>query len=92
MSRESALKSQPEKRTEKYGNQTFLKSDVHLAFHQKVDLTALTINKKERMSFSRVLRILELDPCFHLTELETSVASPTTDDILFRISEAQLAD
>jgi hypothetical protein len=86
------LEHQPQKRTEKHGNQTFLKGDVHLAFHQKIDLTTLAINDKERLSFSRVLRILELDPSFHLTELETTVASPTTDDTLSKISEGQLAD
>lgn len=71
-------------------NQTFLHPDIHLAFHQKVDLRNLEITPKETSSFSRALRVLLLEPSFHLTELETSVASSTGDDALSEISDGQL--
>ncbi|KAF3052225.1 hypothetical protein E8E11_010638 [Didymella keratinophila] len=80
----------PQRRTEQHGNQAFLRNNLHLAFHQKVDLMALSINEKEVLSFSRALRMLDMEPSFHLTELETSLATSTGDDALSQISDAHL--
>lgn len=80
----------PERRTEPYDNPAFLRNNTHLAFHQKIELMALGISEKEMSSFSRALCMLEIEPSFHLTGLETSLAYSTGDPALSQISDAHL--
>jgi hypothetical protein len=80
----------PRSRTEPHANPTFLQYDNHSAYYQKVDLTNLQISEKQISSFTRALRILDLQPVFHLTELEPSLVLSTDDPALSRISDLQL--
>lgn len=70
----------------------FLNVDNHLAFCQIIDLSELGITEKEKLRFARIMRILDLKPAFHITELETLIDPSTQDSELWEICNAQLKD
>ncbi|KAF1929441.1 uncharacterized protein M421DRAFT_4579 [Didymella exigua CBS 183.55] len=81
----------PRSRTQAHQNRAFLKSDSRLAFHQKIDRTSLDLSDEQTSRFARALRILDIQPSFHLTELEPSLDPSSKDGILSKISDKQLS-
>jgi hypothetical protein len=94
-----ALAAPEEARTPTQGRRSvhpsgmFLKCDNHLAYHQTVDPAQFILTEKQRLQFARALRILGLQPQYHLSELQASI-NPTTkdDDDLWTICDKQLPD
>jgi hypothetical protein len=74
-----------------HSNAMFLAGDNHLAFHQIVDPAQLVLTEAQRLRFARALRILGLQPQYHLSEMEASI-NPSTedDDVLWAICDMQL--
>jgi hypothetical protein len=71
----------------------FLKNDNHLAFHQTLDPAQLILTEKQRLRFARALRILGLQPQYHVSELESSIIPSTKDDAaLWAICDKQLPE
>ncbi|KAF2130768.1 hypothetical protein P153DRAFT_395196 [Dothidotthia symphoricarpi CBS 119687] len=82
--------SQQGGRTALSKHSSFLKADNHLAFHQVIDPTTLSINEEQNKRFSRALRILDLKPHWQLTELETLIKPPARDNALWEICDFQI--
>jgi hypothetical protein len=79
-------------RSSAHSNAMFLGNNNHLAFHQTVDPAQFILTEKQRLRFARALRILGLQPEYHLSELETNIdPSNQEDDALWAICDAQLA-
>ncbi|KAF1963081.1 hypothetical protein CC80DRAFT_487488 [Byssothecium circinans] len=79
--------------TASHTNPLFMHDDHHLAFRQSVDPTKLLLSDNQCQRFSKAMRILDLTPHFHLTQMESSIASiasPTSDNSLLEICDFQL--
>lgn len=81
----------PRSRTLPHANPGFIHNDNYSAYHHEVDLAGLQISEKQTSAFTRALRILDLQPVYHLTELEPSLAPSTADTTLAKISNLQLS-
>ena len=79
-----ATQSQPspvsQARAETDKNGAFFKDGNHLAFHKTINLSDLSITEEQKLRFSRAMRILELKPYFHITELEDLIKPTNTAD------------
>ncbi|KAJ8118122.1 hypothetical protein OPT61_g838 [Boeremia exigua] len=75
----------------KRNNKLFMNDDERTAFRQKLDVGKLTVSEKDSYSFTRALRILNIQPSFHLTDLEPSLRSDKVDNTLSKISHLQLS-
>ncbi|XPS72360.1 hypothetical protein M3J09_004525 [Ascochyta lentis] len=82
----------PHSRTARQANGQFLKSGNSLAFYQKLGPTQLEITEEQRTRFARALRVLNLRPHFHLSELERCIDSSTKDARLWEIGDVQIKD
>ncbi len=71
-------------------DQVFLNDDTLTAFRQRLDPAELEIDDKEVTLFIRALRLLNIQPSFHLTELEPSLACQIANETLAKISRLQL--
>jgi hypothetical protein len=71
-------------------NDAFLKADNHFAFHQIIDPTQLNITKKQKLSFARAIRILGLQPYYHLNELHACLRPENDEEDLWAICHNQL--
>ncbi|KAF1851796.1 uncharacterized protein K460DRAFT_41392 [Cucurbitaria berberidis CBS 394.84] len=74
-------------RTSTHKNNLFLKPGNHLAFHQVLDPARFNLTEDQRLRFTRAMRTLDLQPYYHLSELETIVTSATQDDALWAICD-----
>lgn len=72
-------------------NRQFLHSDNHLAFYQSIDVANLRIDEEQRLRFARALRILDIQPHFNLSELESLITPSNKDESVWRICDNQLA-
>jgi hypothetical protein len=70
----------------------FLKDDNHLAFHRILDPAQLILPEKQRPRFARALRILGLEPHYHLSELEASINPSNKDDTFWAFCSKQMTD
>jgi len=59
---------------------TFFKDTNHLASFQVLDLSQLNITEEQRLRFARAMRVLDLKPHYHLTELEELLNPSNTDE------------
>ena len=64
--------------------QLFAEDGDRTAFRQIIDPASLTLSANQRLRFARAMRILGLQPHYHLSELQVLI-SPIKDDSLLKI-------
>lgn len=77
-------------RTATHRNDVYLAANHHMAFHQTIDPNDLNISKQQKLCFARAMRVLGLQPFYHLTELETLITANSEDEALCAIGHGPL--
>jgi len=66
-------------------NSSFVREDNHLGFRQPIDPSTLTLSNEQHQRFAKAMRVLDLSPYYHLTELESMISPPSNDASLWEI-------
>jgi len=64
-----------------YAHQQFAKPDDNISFRQTIMPSSVVLSEKQRLQFTRAMRILDLRPHFHLTEMEKAMTPAITGTI-----------
>jgi hypothetical protein len=72
-------------RTEPAAAEQFCRQGDHRAFQQIIDPSLLTLTESHRLRFKKAMRVLDILPCYHLSELEAHVKHPIRDKALSRL-------
>jgi hypothetical protein len=69
-------------RTEPAAPVQFCRQGDHRAFQQIIDPSLLTLSESHRLRFRKAMRVLDISPHYHLSELEPHVKHPMKDKAL----------
>jgi hypothetical protein len=82
----------PPGRLAPHQNNAFLKPDNHFAFQQVIDPTQIGISEQQKLRYARALRILGLQPHFHISELDALLTPDNKDAAFWTICHRQVDD
>jgi hypothetical protein len=72
-------------------NDHFLRPDDHLAFHQIIDPTQFGTVDGQKLRFARAMRILGLQPHFHMSEMDRLLTPSNKDKAFWELCEHPIA-
>lgn len=58
------------------------RSGRHKSFQQVIDYPLLAVSENQRLRFKKAMRVLDISPHYHLSELEPCVGHPFKDKVL----------
>jgi hypothetical protein len=86
----SAANPQSQGRLASHRNTVYAGGNNHLAFHEVMDPAQINITTQQKRGFAKAMRILDLEPYYHLTELEALLNPDNDDEALWAICDGQI--
>lgn len=68
-----------------YAHQQFTVPDDDISFRQTIMPSSVVLSENQRLQFARAMRILDLRPHFHLTEMENTITPAIEDNDLLGV-------
>jgi hypothetical protein len=70
---------------------SYFKDENHLASYQVADLAQLNITDEQKLRFARAMRVIDIKPHYHVTELEALLDPSNVDKSFWAACNRQLA-